>query len=136
MTSWLKSIQAVLILSALSFLTFLGRTFLDFYYVYRGFNLGVGMVSLTVLLSLGISAGWVWALMMAREEKRVVVFTLLGLDLFFFLVLGIGTVIAWCPTPCRTGWPLEEIMIWISVVVGFLNAVSLGMYLRDGKQRA
>ncbi len=57
---------------------------------------------------------------------------LLGFDLFFLIVIAVGTLVAYCPSPCRTAWPLGEIANWSSLAIGLLAAIALGLQFRRG----
>jgi hypothetical protein len=133
MKNWFTSLKGVITLSAISLLVFLGRTFIDFYYVYRELNLEVGIIGLTMLVNLALFGGWIWALLSAVQGHRRGVIALLGIDLFFLLVIAVGTLVSYCPSPCRTGWPLGEIFIWASLVTGLVAALSLVAHLRQGR---
>ena len=124
--NWMKSIPGAITLSFLALLVFLGRTFIDFYYVYDEFNLGVGMITLVVLINMLLFGGWIWGLMSAGQEKQRGHQVLFGLNLFFFLLIAVGTLVSYCPSPCRTGWPLGEAFIWLSFGVGLLASLSSG----------
>jgi hypothetical protein len=130
MKNWFSSLKGTITLSIISLLVFLGRTFIDFYFVYGEFGLDVGMVALFILVNLALFGGWIWALLSAVQDRRRGVIALLGINLFFSLVIAVGTLVSYCPSPCRTGWPLGEIFIWASLVAGLVATTSLIVYLR------
>jgi len=134
--NWFISLNGAITLSFLSLLVFLGRTLIDFYYVYPEFALNIGMVGLVILIELALFGGWIWGFVSALQNGRRGLIALLGFDLFFLLVIAVGTLIAYCPSPCRTAWPLAEIANWISLVVGLLAAISLSLQLRRGTHLA
>jgi hypothetical protein len=129
MKNWFTSLNAVISLSVISLLVFLGRTFIDFYYVYREFSLDVGMVTLAILINLALFGGWIWGLLSAAQGSRRGLITVFGFNLFFLLVIAVGTLVSYCPSPCRTGWPIGEIFIWASLVAGLLGSLSSGFKL-------
>jgi len=105
-----------MLLSGAAFLSFLGRTLLDFNIVYP--EMGVQESDLFSLISINLVlfAVWLWALMVAvRGSKRALVITLL-FDILL-LVYGLSTIFALCPTPCGTAWPIGEILIWSNIVI-------------------
>jgi hypothetical protein len=114
-------------------LVFLGRTFIDFYYVYEEFALNVGMVSLVMLLNIVLFGGWIWGLLSAVQGSRRGVIAVLVFDLFFLLVIAVGTLVSYCPSPCRTAWPTGEIFNWLSLVAGLLASLSSGIHLQKSK---
>jgi len=132
MNNWFSSLKGALTLSVISLLVFLGRTFIDFYFVYPEFSLDVGMVGLTILANLAFFGGWIWAMLSAVQGRRRGVIALLGIDLFFLLFIAVGTLVSYCPSQCRTGWPVGEIFIWASLVAGLVAALSLVAHLRRG----
>ena len=132
MKKWFTSLKGAIALSVISLLVFLGRAFIDFYFVYGEFALSLGMVGLLVLINMALFGGWIWGLLAAVQGSRRGVVALLGFELFFLLVIAVGTLIAYCPSPCHTAWPLGEIANWSSLVVGLLAAISLGFQLRRG----
>ncbi len=125
------SLNGAITLSVISLLVFLGRTFIDFYYVYREFSLGVGMVGLTMLANMALFGGWIWGLLSAVKGSRRGLITVLVFDLFFFLAIAVGTVVSYCPSPCQTAWPIGEITIWASVGFGLLASISAWLTLRQ-----
>ena len=48
---------------------------------------------------------------------------------------GVGTLVSFCPSPCRTGWPVAEITIWVSLVAGLLAAILLGIQIWRGSSQ-
>lgn len=131
---WFTSFNGAITLSVISLLIFLGRAFIDFYYVYGEFGIGVGMVTLAILANAALFGGWIWSLLTAVQGRRRGVAALLGFDLFFLLVVAVGTLVAYCPSPCPTAWPLGEIANWVSLVIGLLTAVSLSLQFRQDNQ--
>ena len=55
MKTWFLSLHGAITLAVISLLVFLGRTFIDFYYVYGEFNLSISIVSGAVLIKNGES---------------------------------------------------------------------------------
>ena len=132
MKNWFLSLKGASILALSSLLIFLGRTFIDFYYVYDEFNLSIIMISGTVLINMLLFGGWIWSLLsavMGSQRGWIAVFCF---NLFFLLFVAVGTLVSYCPSPCRTGWPLGEIAIWASLVVGLLATISLGVQIWRG----
>ncbi|MFQ5616219.1 MAG: hypothetical protein ACE5GO_07145 [Anaerolineales bacterium] len=131
MKNWFTSLKGAVTLSVISLLVFLGRTFIDFYYVYAEFSLSVGMVGLTMLVNMALFGGWIWGLLSTVQGSRRGLISVLVFDLFFLLVIAVGTLVSYCPSPCQTAWPLAEVTIWASLVFGLLAAISTGFHLRE-----
>jgi len=129
MITWIKSLNGAITLAVISLLVFLGRTFIDFYFVYDEFALDIGMIGITILFHLALFGGWIWGLLAAVQGSRRALIVVFGFNLFFLLFIAVGTLVSYCPSPCRTGWPLGEIMIWSSFGAGLLAAISLGIQI-------
>ena len=129
MKNWFVSLKGAITLSVISLLVYLDRAFIDFYFVFGEFGLDLGMVTLAMLFYLALFGGWIWALLVAVQGSRRGLYALFGFDLFFLLVIAVGTLVSYCPSPCQTAWPLGEIANWTSLVIGILAAVSLGLHL-------
>ncbi len=127
MKTWFTSLNGAITLSLISLLIFLGRAFIDFYYVYGEFSIDLGVVTLAILLNMALFGGWIWGLLAAVKGSRRGLIAVLVFALFFLLTVAVGTLVAYCPSPCRTAWPLGEIANWVSLAVGLLAAVALGM---------
>lgn len=127
MKNWFNSLNSGITLSVLSLLIFLGRTFIDFYYVYQEFGLSVGMVGLVTVINLALFGGWLWGLLSAVQGSRRALAITFGFNLFFLLFIAVGTLVSYCPSPCRTGWPLGEIFIWLSLIIGLLASFASGV---------
>jgi hypothetical protein len=129
MITWFKSLSGAITLAVISLLVFLGRTFIDFYFVYGEFALDIGMIGVTMLFHQALFGGWIWGLLAAVQGNRRGLVVVFGFNLFFLLFIAVGTLVSYCPSPCRTGWPLGEITIWSSFVAGLLAAISLGIQI-------
>ena len=129
MKSWFMSSRGAITLALVSLLVFLGRTFIDFYYVYGEFGLSVGMISGTTLVHMLLFGGWIWSLLSTVQGSRRGLIAVFGFNLFFFLFIAVGTLVSYCPSPCQTAWPLGEIAIWTSLITGLLASISLGIQI-------
>jgi hypothetical protein len=54
-------------------------------------------------------------------------------NLLFLLVLPIGSLVAYCPSPCSELWPLMELANWINLLFGLLATAALALQLRQFK---
>jgi hypothetical protein len=99
-------------------LAMLARTFLDYQYVYEGLGLTAVTSGLATLVNLAMFGGWIYALYAsaARFSRGAMIanFVFNGL----LLVFGLSTIVTLCPSPCPTGWPVGEIIIWSNIVIG------------------
>ena len=108
---------AAILLSLASLLSFLARTFIDYGYVYEEFGLHVPSLTLITLFNLALFAGWIWALVSASHQSRKAMYVLAVYD-GFLILFGLLTLASFCPSPCRTAWPLGEAAIWANLLVG------------------
>lgn len=129
MRTWLTSINGVITLSMISLLVFLGRTFFDFYYVYTEFSLNLGIVAVAILINMILFSGWIWSLISSAKFSRRGMVANFVINLFFLVVIGLGTLVSYCPSPCGTAWPLGEIFAWASLIFGMVAAFAVGSYL-------
>jgi hypothetical protein len=132
MKNWFISLPGAITLAVISYLVFLGRAFIDFYYVFEEFGLSVGMVGGAILIHLALFGGWIWGLLSAVQGSRRGVIAVFGFNLFFLLFIAVGTLVSYCPSPCSTGWPLGEIANWASLVAGLVAAIALGIQIWRG----
>lgn len=123
--------STILKLTFAALLVFLARTFIDYQYVYSDFGLNTGMMALTMLINLALFGGWIWGLLAMVHGSRRWAIAVLGINLFFLLVVAVGTQVAFCPSPCQTAWPLAEIANWLSLILGILATVALAIYVRQ-----
>lgn len=106
----------LMLLSGAAFISFLGRTFLDFNIVYPEMGVQESELFGYIIFNLVFFAGWLWALMAAIQgSKRALIVTLLY-DVLL-LVFGLSTIFTLCPTPCGTAWPIGELLIWSNIVI-------------------
>ena len=85
MKNWFLSFHSAITLTVISLLVFLGRAFIDFYYVYGEFGLGVGMISGMTLIHMALFGGWIWGLLSAVQGSRRGLIAVFGFNLFFLL---------------------------------------------------
>jgi hypothetical protein len=133
MKNWFTSLNGAMAFSLVSLLVFLVRAFLDFYAVFGEYGLSITMVSLSMVFYAALFGGWIWALLSAARGSRRGLVTAFGFNLFFLLVIAVGTLVSYCPSPCSTAWPLGEIAIWASLIFGLLAAISLGLQFQRSK---
>lgn len=81
------------------------------------------------MLILAFIAGWIWALLAASHTGRRAMYALLFYDALVVL-FGVVTLVSLCPSPCRTAWPMGEIVISSNLVVGLPAIVAVVSSLR------
>lgn len=129
MKNWVASLNGAITLSVFALLTELWRAFLDFQHEYSSYLKGQDMILLGTLIYTLFFAGWAWGLLAATRGSRGGLIAALVINLLFLLVIPVGTLVAYCPSPCATLWPLFEIGNWINLIFGLLAAVALALQL-------
>lgn len=130
MTDWFRSRGGAVTLSWLALLAFLGRTMLDWRYVYPDEVPDGAVTVASLVVTIAFVAGWIWSIFAAGRGERRGTVGALAFVLFLGVGLGAATTASLCPTPCQTAWPLMEIANWVQLVPGVLAAVALGIQLR------
>lgn len=133
MKNWFTSLNGAVTLSVIALLTELWRAFVDFQHEYSNFLNSMGALLLATLLYTALFGGWAWALLRAMRGSRNALIAALIINLLFLLALPIGTLVAYCPSPCPELWPLMELANWINLLFGLLAAVALAFQLRQYK---
>lgn len=107
-------------------LVMLARTFLDYQYVYPEMGMDALMSGGATVINLAIFGGWIYALYAAaaRFSRGGMIANLLFNTLL--LVFGLATVVSLCPPPCRTGWPVGQIIIWANILIGVPAVILAG----------
>ena len=133
MKSWFTSLNGAVTLSMIALLAELWRAFVDFQHEYSNFLNSMGALLLGTLLYTALFGGWAWALLRAMRGSRRELNAALIINLLFMLAIPIGTLVAYCPSPCPELWPLMELANWINLLFGLLAAVALAFQLRQYK---
>ena len=131
MKTWFTSLNGAITLSVIALLSLLARTFVDFQFVFNEFGSSPGQAALTVLMMTALVGGWLWGLLAAARGGRGGLIAALIFSLLLPVGEGIGTLVAFCPSPCQTAWPLMEIANWSNVILGLAAALAVGLHLRQ-----
>ncbi|MGE5264941.1 MAG: hypothetical protein ACM3S0_16290 [Acidobacteriota bacterium] len=133
MKSWFTSLDGAVTLSVMALLTELWRAFVDFQNEYSNFLDGTGAVLVGTVLYTVLFGGWAWALLRAQRGSRGGLIAAFIINLLFLLVLPIGSLVAFCPSPCSELWPLMELANWINLVFGLLATATLALQHAGGR---
>jgi hypothetical protein len=138
MKTWFTSLNGAITLSVVAFIAMLGRSIGDARYVLtEDFgSAGPELVGFWILAYSALFAGWLWSLLAAARGSRGGLIALLAFNLLLPFGLGLSTLLFWCPSPCRTGWPVMEISNWITLVSGLVSAVAVSFQLRQPAGRS
>lgn len=131
MNTWFESRNGALALSVLALLSLLGRTLLDYRYIFAEEfpSYGPGSVGLATLIYVAIAGGWIWALLAADGGRRGAWIALLVFALLTGLGLGAASILAFWP-PMQSATPLGEIALLSNLVFGLLAAIAAWLQLR------
>ncbi|MBI4926694.1 MAG: hypothetical protein HY835_02935 [Anaerolineae bacterium] len=133
-----SSLNGAVTLSVIALLSELWRAFIDFQHEYSNILNGTGAVLLSTLLYTVLFGGWAWALLRTLRGNRASLVAAFIINLIFLLVIPIGTLVAYCPSPCLTLWPIMELANWINLLFGSLAGIGLAIqfcqYKAAGKQ--
>jgi len=109
----------------------LGRTLLDWGFVFPEFGFtDPASVLGAMVLYVVIFSGWILALLSIARGGRAGLWVALALTLLLNVGLGLGTTVAFCPTPCRTLWPVGELWNWATTLSGIAASVVIVRSLR------
>jgi hypothetical protein len=136
MKTWFMSLNGAISLSVVAFVAMLGRSIGDARYVLTEDlrSSGPNMVGLWILAYSAFFAGWLWSLLAAARGSRGGLVALLAFSLLLPFGLGLSTLLWWCPSPCRTGWPVMEISNWFTLISGVIAAVAVAVQLRGSAE--
>lgn len=132
MNTRLATVDIAIAFSVIALLSLLGRTSLDYRYVFaEDFPAwGPGLVGLVTLLYVAIAGGWIWALLAAARGRRGAWIILLGFALLTGLGLGAASIVRFWP-PMQSATPLGEIALLADLVFGLLAALTAWLQLRQ-----
>jgi len=109
----------------------LGRTLLDWGFVFPEFGFtDPASVLGAMVFYVVIFSGWILALLSIARGGRAGLWVALALTLLLNVGLGLGTTVAFCPTPCRTLWPVGELWNWATTLSGIAASVVIVRSLR------
>lgn len=130
MKGWFTSRDGAFTLAVMALLAQLWWAFVDFQYQYASLLTSVGAVLLASLLYTALFAGWARALLGVMRGSRGALVAALIFNLLFLLVIPVGGLVAYCPSPCQELWPLMELANWLNLVLGLLATAALALQLR------
>ncbi len=133
MKNWFMSLNGAVGLSVIALLTELWRAFMDFQNEYSNFLSSAGAVLLATLLYTALFGGWAWALLHASRGNRSASIAALIINVLVLLVLPVGSLVSFCPSPCWELWPLFELANWINLLFGLLATATLALQLAGGR---
>jgi hypothetical protein len=134
MKTWFSSQNGAITLSAVALVVFIARSLLDFQFVMPEFFSATGQVAMWIVIYMAFFGGWLWGLLAAVRGSRRGLIAALVFTLLLPVGGGIGTLVAFCPSPCPTAWPLGEIVNWLNLLSGLLAATAAGLHIWQGRK--
>jgi hypothetical protein len=128
MFAWMTSLKGAMTLSVIALLAFVGYAFLESRYFLEQWIPGVTAAAIETVIVLAIVGGWLWGLFSAADGSRgaliaVLIFSALpGLMTLYDLIL-------YAPIPY--GWPLMQIMVWITFITSLVATIAVALQLRS-----
>ncbi len=133
MKNWFTSRNGAVTLSVIALLSELWHAFIDFQHEYSNILNSTGAVLLSTLLYTVLFGVWAWALLQTFRGNRASLVATFIINLLFLLVIPFGTLVAYCPSPCRTLWPIMEVANWINLLFGILAGIAMAFQIRRYK---
>jgi hypothetical protein len=130
MRPWVRSLDGAIALSVIAFLSHLGRSYVDWQYVYLPLDPAGRWETLALLANVAYAGGWIWAILAAARGSRGGWIACLA----FALVL-VGLALATDILLCRPGigcrslpnvWPWN----WANLIAGLLAGGSAILQIR------
>jgi hypothetical protein len=128
MLTWITSLKGAMTLSTVALLAFIGYAFLESRYFLEAWIPGVTAAAIETVIVLAIVGGWLWGLLAAVDGSRGALIAVL----IFGALPGLMTLydlILYSPVPY--GWPLMQIMVWITFVTSLVATVAVALQLRQ-----
>ena len=132
MTNGFSSKKTVMRLTLATLIVFLGRTFVDFQFVFpEMFTDSTSILALVVYTA--IFGFWIQSLLGMERDQRGWVISSLVITAFMFFGISLSTTLVYCPSPCQTFWPYAEIINWLNNIFGAVSIVATFLYLRQNR---
>jgi hypothetical protein len=118
-------------LALLAYAVAIGRSLIDWGYVYPelGFTQPWSVFGALVFYSAAFGL-WSWGLIGLARRERVGAWVVLVLTTLFGGVLGIGTIVAFCPVPCEVLSPIGDLWNLTTTVTSIAAIVAIARDLR------
>jgi len=126
--------RAIIPVSILSLLAFLGRAFYDFRFEApkQSDNQMMLYTAIAYLVFVGV---WVWAILGAQNQRRAALIALIILNVLLNVVFGIATLIIFCPPGC-VPFPMGYFWNTAQLVLGVLSVILIGWSMAQSGARA
>ena len=134
MKNWFLSINGAVTLTAIAFLTFLGRLFMDWRYEFHLMGAGKSLEEFLYVLMFLIFLGiYIWGMLAAINGSRRGLIACFIMVLLLNIGFALATYFSWCPPASCTSSPNLWLWNWIHLFAGLLAAIALIFQLIDKK---
>jgi hypothetical protein len=134
MKNWIVSLDGAITLSAVAFLTFIGRAFMDWRFEYPLQDPEGSWATLGAVIYMLLAGGWLWGLLAATKGSQRGLIVCLIWAVILNVALALATFFIFCPpwTDC-VGWPNAWLWNWLNLISGLLASVAIVFPLRRNK---
>ena len=129
MKTWITSIDGAIALSVIALLSFIGYAFLESRYFLRDWTPSVSAAAVQMLVLLALVGGWLWALFAAVGGSRRGLVIALVFSAVIAIVMLYDLVLY---SPVQYGWPLVQIMLWVTFLASAAAITALAYQLYWG----
>jgi hypothetical protein len=127
MIHWISTPKGAITISTVGMLTFVAYAFLVSRYILEELTPGIGAALLETIIVVAIAGSWVWALLSASGNNQSGWIILLVCSLLptLFTIYDLSFY-----SPIPQGWPLLQIMVWITFICCALASISVIIQLK------
>ena len=119
-------------LALLAYAVAIGRSLIDWGFVYPELGFTQPWSVFAALLFYSASFGlWAWGLIGLSRRERVGAWVVLVLTALFGGLLGLGTIVAFCPIPCDALAPIGDIWNLATTITSIAAIVAVARELRS-----
>lgn len=127
MIAWFTSLKGAITTSIFAMLSFIAYTFLVSRYVLEQLTPGIAAAAIETLVVVAIAGGWMWGLLAGAEGSRAGLIAALVFSLLPALFTLYDLVFQ---SPIPYGWPLLQIVVWMTFVLCVIASAAVGLQLR------
>ncbi len=128
MLTWFTSQNGAIALSFIALLSFIAYAFLESLFFLGQWISGVSAAAVMTLVVIAVVGGWMWGLFtfMGGDQRGLIAMLVFGLLPVLFTLYDL---IFYSPIPY--GWPLLQIMVWVTFISCSFAVVSVVLQLRQ-----
>jgi hypothetical protein len=135
MKNWFFSRRSAVVLSALTLLSEMWRSFLDAMFILPVEFGDAGTMHLAAIIFTLLFAGWGWAVFAAWQGSRRGLIAAFVINIVVLLTVPVGWLLSYCPAACRADAGVFNLANTLNLVLGLVTAVSLAPHLWQKPER-